>query len=224
MLHTRLLFVLVSIGMLAGALCSGGCESNDQLRMQGRLALQKGDLEQAETKLSRAVDNESTDWESQWLLGRTYLAQNRPLDARSSLARAWAVRGHGPETPQIVDDLAEAHLRGGENDRLSLVLQEAADRYGTAYDFMRQGNYLSKIGDVDNAQLAYRTAARFTAPDDTEPWLKLADLYEAHQDHQKAVEALQTAYRIKPTDPRIERRLRLLGEIPGPTLPAPPAE
>lgn len=220
---TRANFLAVAV--VVGFLTLGGCESsNPRLRMLGREALRVNDLSEAEHLLSKAVDQDPTDWESQWLLGKVYLKQNRPLDARLVLGRSWTTRDRHPETPEIVDDLAEALYQAQEHDRLKLVLDEASRRYTTSYDFMRQGKYLTKIGDIDNAIVAYRKAARFSAPKDAEPWLAIAGLYESIQDRKRAAEAYQQAYRVNPEDPRVLRGLERLGEIPGPTLPVPEEE
>ena len=197
---------------------ASGCEApNALLRKRGMDALRADDLGRAEANFSKGATREPTDWKSHHYLGKVYLRQRRSLDARMALEKALSLRLDELETPEILDDLAEALVRLGERDRLAVILAESCRNYGTAYDFRRQGRYLAKIDDMDGAVLAFKKAARFSEGD-AGPHLDMADLYESIGDSQRAIEALRQAYTIQPNSPRIATRLRGYGVVPGPTV------
>lgn len=200
---------------------ASGCETpNALLRKRGMDALRADDLDRAESNFNKGVTRQPTDWKSHYYLGKVYLRQRRPLDARMALEKALSLRLDELEMPGILDDLAEALVQLGEHDRLAVILVEACRDYRTAYDFRRQGRYLAKIDDMDGAVLAFKKAARFSEGD-AGPHLDMADLYESIGDSQRAIEALCRAYTIQPNRPRIAKRLRGYGVVPGPTVGLP---
>ena len=209
-------FCIIFISMV-GLLVAGCQSSSPLLRKQARDALHDGQLDVAYERLDRAVSQKPTDSKAIYLLGKVLLERGQPLDAQYALEKALALNPDGPETPQILDDLAEAIFRQDKYDLLAARLQDATKQYGKTKEFRRQGDYLARMGDVDGAVLAYRKAARF-AKDDPSANLALADLYESIGDRQRALEQLYLAYQVEPGNPRINHRLRTYGLIPGPTM------
>lgn len=210
---------LTAIAAVTILLSCLGCESNAYLRKIGRDALSKGRIDNAEPPLRRAVRKDPTDWKAQFLLGQVLLKKGEPFEARQTLENALASRLDAHEkTPAIIDALAEANFQEGNYDRLANLLENACGSYGNTYDFLRQGRYLARAGDVDGAVLAYRKAARFAGHSDVRAYLEMADLFASLGNRPQAVEALRTAFAIAPNHRLVAEQLRALGVVPGPTL------
>ena len=202
-------------------LALGGCESNAFLRKQAMDAVRAHEFAQAELRLHRAIERDPTDWRAHHLMGTVLLRSGRPLEAQHALEQALAQRAIEPEATAIRDELAEAVFRQGDHHGLARMLREATAARGTSYDFRRQGRYLGRIGDVDNAVVAFRKAARF-APGDPRPYQELADVYEATGNSQGAIDALRRGLGVEPDSRQIAGRLRAYGVVPGPTASLPP--
>ncbi len=197
---------------------SGCVQSNARLRKQGSEAYLSEDIVQADERFSQAVARDPTDWKSLFYLGRVRLAQARWFDAQLLLEQALELRHHDPETADILDGLAESLSKLGRVQKLHSVLAQAVEEYGTSRDYTRQGRYLHQLGNIDAAKLAYRKAAFFAEEGNVEPFVALADFYELIGDTENAITALRHAYAVKPSDSRLDRRLRRYGIVPGPTV------
>jgi len=209
---------------LAGLLLlAAGCESkpNPLLRKHGMEALDQRDLQAAEKRFAKAIEQDPTDWKSLYHLGEIRLHQSRLFDAQMLLERALELRRDGPETADILDALAQTLARRGRIERLHTLLDQAIAQRGTSRDHIRKGKHLLKLGDVDEAKLAYRKGAFFAEPGDAYPFVALADFYEAISDTDNAVTALRHAHAIAPRDTAIQQRLRGYGIVPGPTAELP---
>lgn len=207
---------LSTVLLVAAAVCVGGCQSNPVLRKRGMDALADGRLLQAEAHLTKAIDQDPTDWKAHFYLGKVFLASGRGLDAQLSLEKALTLAPDEYHVPAIIDDLASAHFQRGDHEGLAVLLKQACDANGKSYDFRRQGVFLAKTGDLDGAIVALRKAAKFD-PADAQPHVDMADVYKSVGDRIREIESLRRAYMIKPNDTQVNRRLRAYGEVPGPT-------
>ena len=193
---------------------------NTVLRRQAREAIEVNQLDSAEAYYRRAVERDPTDWRAQRGLARLLMRRGtvpQALEAQFALEKAWSIRRDHAETPMIIDELAEALVHQDKHDRLAQLLVDASQQYTTSYDFLRQGRFLAKIGDVDGAMVAYRKAARFKSGDAV-AYLEMADLFEAIGDAEGAVATLRLGYAADPRNERVAQRLRGHGRIPGPTM------
>lgn len=206
------------LALLIFALLVNGCTStNTLLRKQGIDAYHVEDMEGADERFSQAISQDPTDWKSLYYLGKIRLKQRRSLDAQLLLEKAFELRHHNSETPEILDAMAEALSRQGQAVALTELLDKAVQDYGTSRDYARKGKFLQQLGDVDGAKLAYRKAAFFAPVGDVGPFLALADFYESISDTANAVTSLRHAYAVTPGDPHLNDRLRRYGIVPGPT-------
>ncbi len=200
-----------------------GCETNVALRGQGISAMERGDLQTARQRFARAVERKPQDYRAQYHLGVVELELGNALAAELALERALELRPNDPElTPDILDHLAEAMYQRGRVDTLHSWLAGIADRYGKSRDYVRQGRYLAKTGDIDAAKVAYRKAMRFAEGREIEPYLEAADFFESIGDVPAAIEVLRQAYYYWPDYPGLGNRFRKFGVVPGPTVAAEP--
>lgn len=199
-----------------------GCQTpNSLLRQRGFVALQQGHQQTAHDNFAQAVKQDPTDWLAQYNLGKLLLERGQPLDAQLTLGRALSLRPDHPETAGITDSLAEALYKQDRHDSLRALLAEATRTFGSSADFLRQGDYLTRIGEVDGAKLAYLKAAQFADAADARPYVRLAEFYEQIGDGTKALGAWQRAYFLAPGDAQVADKLHQYGIVPGPTVGAP---
>ncbi len=179
--------------------------------------------EAARADFQTAVDAKPTLWVSQFHLGLIALKNDRPMLAQRHLEIALEmVRNRPGRVGPIVDALAEAIHRQGDHPRLFAFLDEMVDQYRTTHDYLRRAAYYEKIGDHDNAQVAYRQAVKVAEADDVTPYLALAGFYERIGATDKALVALRQAYGLAPDSRQVSAAIRRLGEVPGPTISLPP--
>lgn len=219
-LRNTVMVTLIAVGVLASSGCVG------RWRHLGEQAYLRGDYAEARTQFEKVAEADEADWKSHYYLGQIELAEGNARKARTYLEVALSLRAEGPplqpETPQVIDALAEAMYRQGDHVRLFGFCQEMAQRYGTAGDHIRTAKYLVLMGDHDSALVALRKAVAIRKADDPAPFLALADFYEAIGDREQAITALRRAYGVAPKDKAVNRRLRELGQVPGPTFALPP--
>ena len=206
--------------LLAALLLAAGCQtSNPELRHRGSMAYQRGEYTRAQGLYAQAVEQRPQDFQAHHGLGRTYLALDEPRRAQHAFETARVLVEDMPELRVVVlDHLAEALYQQERYDRLHAFLQDAADQYGTTRDYMRQAEYLAKMGDMDGAEAAYRKAAYFAGPNEVEPYLALASFYDSINDAQRAERALRWAYYVDPGNEEVADRLRAHQVVPGPTV------
>lgn len=212
--------VALAVALLVGA---GGCMNHVVYREKGVEALNRNDPAGAQVYLRSAVEKKPTDWRSQYLLGLSLLKSGRAAEAQIPLEQALQLKPQGEEAPEVIDALAESLFQQKRYEPLANFLAEVAGYYNTPRDFMRQGRYLEKTGDPDGAIVAYGKAGLFAPPTDPEPYIAMADLYDALGDVPKAVQALKWAYHADPYNANLPDRFRRHGLVPGPTMAeAPP--
>ncbi len=202
---------------------SVGCKTdNSILRQRGFAAIQHNNDAAAMEAFELAISQDPTDWQAHYQRGKLLMKQARHLDARLAFEKARGVRPDHAETPQLIDSIAEAMYQQGRYDSLNELLTEATVTFGLSHDFLRQGDYLIRLGDMDAARVALLKAAQFAEEGDTEPHIKLATFYEQVGDSIRAIGAWKRAYHFAPGNTHVANMLRQHGIVLGPTLAAPP--
>jgi tetratricopeptide (TPR) repeat protein len=208
-------------GLLAAALL-GGCAAQrpvDSIRASGDRYYARGDFETAASEYREITDRYPGDWKGQYMLGRSLLELGRPTEARRALEVAHTRR---PDNDMVVEALAEAMLREGDEATLFAFLRERAADTHAAVDYTRLARYSIEMNDPDSAQTAIDTAIDVDEGHTVEPYLVAADLAQQLGDLDQSVHRLRQAYGVDSNDPRVVERLRAMGEVLGPTLALPP--
>ncbi|MCC7408943.1 MAG: tetratricopeptide repeat protein [Phycisphaeraceae bacterium] len=217
----RRLTMAAMIGL--ALLTTTGCQvPNTVLNKRAAEAIERHELGRAEGYLTRAVAQNSRDWLAYYQLGIVRMQLRRPLDAQLSLEKALTLNPHGPETPGIIDLLAESLLAQDKSTHLVGLLEQCAREYGMVEDYVRMAKFESRMGDVDGARLALNKAAAIADPADPTPYEAMLSFYESLGNGEMATVALRHLYYLRPNDPELANALRRYGLVPGPTVGLPP--
>lgn len=227
-MHTmklRLNVMLVAAAVVLVASLTG-CEKNSlQYRQDARAERLDGEYAKAAESYRGAINRNPGYFEPYYWLGICQLKLDKPVDAQLTLERAWTLEPNDPEwTPRILDALAEAISEQGPDAEPTLFafLYQQAEQYRTSDAFLRQGKYLAKAGDADNAQLAFAKAIRFADGSDVTPFIEAARFYVARRDKARAIEVLRFANYVEPGNDEVYALFREVGVVPGPTQAAKP--
>ncbi|MAE61192.1 MAG: hypothetical protein CMJ49_07530 [Planctomycetaceae bacterium] len=244
MIPRRPIISTALLGVLFAALTGCVTETrSDWRRLEAHRAYHAGDIPTARDYFAACVNEQATDWKSQYFLGRIALETGDLHTARRHLDLAYTLRRANteelsyqpeplrpinpdldqprwPTLPQIIDLLAEVIYQQDDTVRLNEFLNSVAQRSGNPNDYIRLGRFLQRSGDPDSAVTALNKAVLLAPVDDRRPYLALADFYEDIGLASEAQIALRRAYGIRPDD-KLADRLRSHGIVPGPTAALP---
>ncbi len=206
--------------VLVLGLAQAGCGTRpiESVRTSADFQFQQQHYNQAAIGYTQIVDRAPGDWQAQYRLGQCELDLGNPDRARTALEIAYARR---PANPDVVDALAEAMFRQGDERALFDLLTDRAETRRTVRAWLRLGRYSAELGDADTALTAFETAIELDAGRSTEPYIQTALFSQQIGDLDGALRRLRQAYRINPDDSVVDQRLRDLGEVPGPTIGLP---
>lgn len=216
MKRTALVLPVLLLG-LAQAGC--GARPIESVRTSANFQFQQQQYNQAAVEYTEIVDRAPGDWQAQYRLGQCELELGKPDRARTALEIAHARR---PANEDVVDALAEAMYRQGDEQPLFDLLTRRAETEQTVRAWLRLGRYSAELGDADTALTAFETAIELDAGRTVEPYVQTAVFSQQIGDLDTALRRLRQAYKIDPENPVVDRQLRDLGEVPGPTLALPP--
>lgn len=216
--------MLKKIWIVLGAAVLLGCSSQRPLHIvqqSGQRNYDKGDYVAAAADFKEYTDRRPAFLPARYSLGQSYMELGEYSLAREQFALCLGVDG-GNEA--YADALAEALLAANEREALMAHLHRVCGERGRVNDYLRLGRYAMKIGNVDEAQTALATAARIDGGRSVAPQLALAEMHRSLGDRQGELRRLAMALYLDPGNLKIQERIRELGEVPGPTFAAVPAE
>ena len=198
-----------------------GCASRpiEAIRDSADFQFNHQEYQRASTGYQQIVDRYPGDWQAQYRLGMCELELGHPDRARSALEIA---HSNHPDSPAVVDALAEAMFQQRDEPALFALITDQARSEQTVYAWLRLGRYAAELGDADTAVTGFETAIELDGGRTIEPYVQAALFSQQIGDLDEALRRLRQAYQINPDDPRVDQRLRDLGEVPGPTLALPP--
>jgi Flp pilus assembly protein TadD len=216
----------LAVGLLSVCLTCLGCSGQRPLyavREDGAEHERYGRLVDAEADYREYVERSRTNAQARVDLARVLTKLDRKSEAREHLELAYSLR---PDDEDILDQYCEAVFDNGDYDILVRRLRDRAESRNTVQDYMRLGHWMLAMDDIDQARIAYRTAARLSGGQQIEPYLALADLAGRIRDVETEMLRLRQALYIdieqEINDEGIRQRLRDAGMIPGPTVALPP--
>lgn len=152
--------------------------------------------------------------EAQYRLGRSLLETGDPSRAREAMTIALDL---DPDNTRYRDGLVDALVANDEVDEVYALLDRRAAEMDGPAAYLELGDVSRRIGLADDAERAYKLAASLGRPEWPDAQRALANLYRELGDEAQEVERLRVLYYLDPTDPDVRARLRILGEVLGPT-------
>lgn len=214
--------------VLAAALCAavlsmGGCKTRSlvAVRESGDWYYKNGDYQTALAEYQEYVERAPGRPEVHQMLGNTYVKLGQTGLGREQLLMAHAMR---IEDDAIFADMCEALYVDKQFDDLNKVLRQRTVDRGRMKDWASLATYSEKLGDRDEAQRAWLTAAQVDGGRSVDPQIGLARLYAKVGDMQRARKRAAMAYWLEPTNPNVQQLVRELKDVPGPTYGIPPEE
>jgi tetratricopeptide (TPR) repeat protein len=208
----------LTISTLIGLSLLAGCQTQRNLnlvREMGDRSYARAEYDSALADYQEYITRKPDGVEVRYSLANTYLRLNQPQLAREQFIQCLAVK---PENEDYAAGLAEALLACNEREELITFLTKEARERGRSGDYLRLGRYQFQLGNVDEAKLAMITAAKLDGGKSIKPHMELADLYRALGDKPSELRRLRMAMFIEPKNTDIQKRIRELGEVPGPSF------
>ena len=199
-----------------------GCQAQrnlDLVRTMGDRHAANGEYERALVDYQEYIARKPDGVDVRYSMARALLGAGRPQEAREQFYQCLAVK---PDNEDYAQGLADALLACNEREELITFLTTQARERGRSGDYLRLGRAHFSLGNADEAKNAMITAAKLDGGRSVKPHLELADLYRTLGDSKAELNRLRMALFIEPRNPEIQRRIRELGEIPGPSFVLPP--
>lgn len=213
----------VGLALAASIFTLGGCKTRALPAVQesGDYNYQRGQYEAALVDYQEFVTRSPGKGEVHAQLGMTYLKLGQTGMAREQLLLANTLR---PEDDVIFAEMCETLYQDKKYDDLNRALRSRTVDHGRMQDWALLAMYAEKLGDLDEAQRAWLTAAQVDGGKSVAPQLGLAKLYMSIGDRDRAKKRLAMAYYIDPSNAEVRAAIKQMDEVAGPTFGIPPAE
>lgn len=211
------------LGLIAAAGVAGGCAQRSlvAVRESGDHHYKQGQYDAALTDYQEYIQRSPGKAEVHQMLGNTYVKLGETGLGREQLLMANAMR---VEDDAIFADMCEALYIDKQYDDLNRVLRQRTVDRGRMQDWALLATYSEKLGDRDEAQRAWLTAAKVSDGRAVDPQIGLARLYMQVGDLERARKRASMAYWLEPSNPNVQALVMELKEVPGPTLGVMPTE
>ena len=221
-------FVAVAL-VFALVLASAGCRSTSpleavRLNQEAQILLDHGQIYAAHHRLDASLDADYENPASHYWLARVYEMENNPEKAEYHYRLA--IRFAPAMDAAHLALIRLLHNEGKLDPSVQAARFFLENKTVRAADIIQLGKNFADEGMNHQAVLAFERAAELE-PDNPQPYLALADYYLRHDDKQKAVSALTSAFILDPYYPGLARQLGDLGQrvdIPEPELFKPTPE
>lgn len=215
--------IACSLGVAALVLAAGGCASRSlvALRDAGDQHYFYGQYPAALEDYKEYIDRNPGNAHVHHMLGNTYVKLGETGLGAEQLKLAHTLR---LEDDEIFASMCEGLYADKKYDDLNRALRERTIDRGRMQDWALLAKYAERLGDQDEAQRAWLTAARVDGGMSAIPQLGLARLYAKVGDRARARQRIAMAYFCDPLNGEVVAVAKEMGEIPGPTFGVMPEE
>jgi predicted Zn-dependent protease len=219
----RFRYASISLSLLVVAFALGGCGTRSlvAVRDSGDQHYQYREYDAALQDYKEYIYRRPGNAHVHQMMGNTYVKLGEPALGCEQLKVAHALR---MEDDEVFSDLCAALYADKKYDDLNRLLRERTVGKGRMTDWALLASYSDKLGDQDEAQRAWLTAAQVDGGKSVVPQLELAKLYMKVGDKGRARKRLAMAYYCDPNNGEIRALARELDEVPGPTYGIVPEE
>lgn len=214
--------LIAAIGLSVACLLSACAQrSLVAVRDSGDQHFRYGEYDAAMVDYDEYVDRNPGNAHVHQMMGNTLVKMGKPAHGCEQLKMAHTIR---IEDDEIFADLCACLYADKKLDDLNRVLRERTIGRGRMQDWALLAEYSDKLGDQDEAQRAWLTAAHVDEGRSALPQLGLAKLYLKVGDKERARKRIAMAYYCDPTNGEVVALARQMNEIPGPTYGMMPEE
>lgn len=128
-----------------------------------------------------------------------------------------------PENNAFVESRGRALIAAGRVREALDAVEAAADAVADPDLYHRLGTLATDAGLLDEAESAYRRALAVTGGTQARTQRALAELYRSIGDEGREMRHLRVLLYLLPDDESVKARVRMLGEIPGPSFALEPS-
>lgn len=219
----RFRIVCSLLALSAGALLLGGCGARSlvAVRDAGDQHFRYREYDAALVDYQEYIDRNPGNAHVHQMMGNTHVQLGQTGLGCEQLKVAHTLR---LEDDEIFADLCAGLYADKKLDDLNRTLRERTIGRGRMQDWALLAAYADRLGDQDEAQRAWMTAAQVDGGKSAVPQLGLAKLYMKVGDKDRARKRLAMAYYCDPTNAEISQLARDLNQIPGPTFGMVPEE
>jgi len=161
----------------------------------GRQQAAKGDFDNARRSFEHATQLDPGLFDAWFLLGITYMRDERRLEALPALRQAHRLQPGQVDATRALAD-AEFHA-GTPGDALPLWQAVVAVRPGDVDARLKLGETLNRLGLLDKEIANYQDALALL-PESADLWMALAQSREDGGDREEAIQAYRQALRFRP--------------------------
>lgn len=215
---------LAAFTLVMVAAVLGGCNTQRPLFAvldDGKFNLEHGHYERARDDFAEYIERRPDAVDVRYLYGKSLIETNQ---ARQAIEQLNVAVDLAPLNDTYLDAQAEAMYRANEREALTVLLSRAASERGRVTDYLRLGTYSQKLGNLDEAQQSFLTAAKLDLGQTASVQRALADFYGSIGDKEKQVRRLKMAYYLDSDNQELYKEIRRVGEIPGPSFGIKPEE
>lgn len=215
-------FCVLTISCLAVVLGSCGPTQKVQrtfalseLSMEARRAEQSGDLDRSLELWQQYVDRRPHAHFAEYELGLIETKMGLYTEAIGHLTTAHDLR---PSNIEYIEALADAYHQSGQVKGMMGLMRATVDEGEPGSGHLRLATYARRVGLLDEAKSAIRSAMIYSRGESAEPYIAMADLANQIGDAELEELALRQALWFDPASDVLNQRFLGLGIVPGPSL------
>ncbi len=211
--------LLLSAALLSLTGC--GPRSLVAVRDAGDQHFQYAEYDAALSDYQEYIDRNPGNAHVHQMMGNTFVKIGKTGLGCEQLKVAHTIR---LEDDDVFADLCACLYADKKLDDLNRILRERTIGRGRMQDWALLAMYAEKLGDKDESQRAWLTAAQVDGGRSVQPQLGLAKLYLTVGDRERARKRIAMAYYCDPNNAEVNQLVRQMNEIPGPTYGMVPEE
>lgn len=212
------------LGALASLTLLVGCAAQRPaylVEADGDRHAERAEYTQAISAYNEVIDRQPENWQTREKLAVQLLEAGEARKARTEMEIVYAV---APNRDGVLELLVRTMVESGDDEAATRLLRDRASGSTSVTDWIALGDAWATIGDLDEAEAAYLTAARIDAGATPTPQIALAEFYAELGDREKAIRRYRMALWNQEVNAKVYSALRDLGVTPGPSLKLAPAE
>lgn len=187
----------------------------NDLSREARTATAQGENQRAVELWSEYVDRRPHSDVAQYNLGMSLLTVGSNSQAVGHLTTAHDLV---PGNIQYIEGLADAYIAADRPEDMLSLMTETVGEGGFVAGNLRFADYAQKVGMLDEAKQAIRSAMVFSGGESMDPYMAMADFASEIGNRELEIKSLRQALWFDRSSGFLDQRFSGLGVTPGPSL------